>query len=1089
VRREIRVDLIAVVAFAAMFADRPTDVALADPISIGISIIVGVGLSLLGSLLLRKKVKGLPAKDENPDTTVTRGGYIPLVIGKARVAPIIMYSSQPQNVGGPAPESGPSGKRQNAGGSAPPPDMFEYEVVHCICIGPVAALDKMWLNGRPSVDLLPGINPTSVPSGSVVSFTSKEQEYGVMEPYWGARDEPIDLDNLTLVPGLGGSSIEVLEIVYLEIEETVPGSGFGFLVLTLNKPPPGVVNGVPFLVEIRGTQTEPSLNGKQSVVWFGQVNPPKVVVEDYHYFTSIVSRTGVMHMQPDPTQLDMGLTQVFSTLWDNMKTGNQKQHPLIEYGVSVLPRSQLKRSPPWIHPTWTEVQGIEQDLPHTIEEVLASSPRTRTIRIAAAKTPETLIQGSVVHISGGLARAMFGIDEAYTMVLTGAYTTAPMTSDPKLIITIGYYLGRVQRVTPPVFFQDGVDMDVPIKGAFARPEAGNLGNLYKLTSDGGGGANGAHVIDQLAFAPKPWGAGLDRRRWDIASLENLGIEFYRLRFACSIKAQGEAPRAMLAQVMQDLGVTVSFDPRTGLWGFEKLIDTTGSLPAKVEVPEEILSRPLPEITPNIGPKRADRLQFTFDDQDRNYRENTFTLGSDGQAQAESVDRVKVVEIKTTVHGETARKMAVRRQNEEFSALSAFTAMVGRGGRRLRQGIKAMIGGVPWPVLLTSIKRDPLNDTVEIKGLRDPNDDPAIPIAAARQLASFDAALDQRGFASDAAGGVDGPAAADDAIVMIMEAPRYLVDDGVMRVLVLRVRATSDEISADVWFSPDDVEFVRVRTNAGSVPGGTLVSSLAANTTRRLSSIIISPTGPDIDDVITVATDAAHRRGRLLMLIDGKEVCFVKSVTAVGDGTYSVNDVIRGRWGMDPVAHSSSAPVVFVTDRQIDPISDEVLFPGETLYCKTTPRASGYSLDLSEVTSVSLALQGLAVGPLDPANLRATDLTDGWDTGSALPLKWSYRALERSPNNGMGDQGYGDPVGATAGLQAEGEFVVRFWDGDPDGGGTVKREVDSIEQPNYSYANATMVADFSGEPTDLWVTLECVKGGLRSATVKRQFFKR
>lgn len=1083
-RKPVRIDAVVLAALAvSMFVDRPTDVALADPVSIGISIIVGVGLSLVGSLLLRKRIKGVPVKDENPDTTVTRGGYLPVVIGKARVAPIIMYSSQPQNVGGPAPESGPSGKRQSAGGTSAPPDMWEYEVVHCVCVGPVAALDKMWINGRASVDLIPGINPTSVPSGSAVSFTAPEQNYGIMELYWGSRDEPIDLDDLTLLPGLGGSSTETLEIIFIRVEGIV--GSVGAVVLTLNKAPPGVTQGVPFIVEIRGTQTQPSLNGKQSVVWHGGI---EVIVENLFYLNEILSFTGVMHMLPDPTQLDMGLTQAFCTLWDNMRTGNQKQHPLIEYGISVLPRSQLKRSLPWIHPTWTEVQGIEQDTPHFIEDGnIASSPNTRTIRIRTVKSPETLIQGSVVHISGGLARSMFGIDEAYTMVLTGAFTAAPTPAT--LVVTVGYYLGRVQRVTPPVYFQNGIDMDVPIEGAFARAEAGTWGNLYKLESDGGGGANGAHIIDQLAFAPKPWGAGMDRRRWDMSTLEELGIEFYRLRFACSVKAQGDSPRAVLAQVIQDLGVTVTFNPQTGLWGWEKIIDTIGSLPEKVEIPEELLSRPLPEITPNIGPKRADRLQFTFDDQDRNYRENTFTLGNDGQAQAESVDRVKSVDIKTTVHGDTARKMAVRRQNEEFSALSAFTAMAGRGARKVRQGMKAILGGVPWPVLITSIKRDPLNDTVEIKGLRDPNDDPSIPLAAKSQLVSFDSSLDQRGLASDAAGGTDAASATDDAIVMLMEVPRYFVDDGVMRAMVFRVRASSDEISADVWFSPDDVEFVRARTNAGSVPGGTLVSSLAANTTRRLTSIIIDPVGPDIDSVITVSTDAAHRRGRLLMIIDGKEVCYVKSVTAVGDGTYSVNDIIRGRWGMDPVAHSSSAPVVFVTDRQLDPIADDVLFPAETLYVKTTPRASGYSLDLSEVSSVSLALQGLAVGPLDPANLRATDLTDGWDTGAALAIKWSYRALERSPGNGMGMQGYGDPVGTTAGLQAEGEFVVRFWAGDPDSGGTVKREVDSIDLPTYSYANATMAADFGGEPTDLWVTLECVKGGLRSATIKRQFFKR
>jgi hypothetical protein len=1049
-------------------------------------LVAGIGMSVAGIILARKRVKGLAQKDEAPDTTVTRGGYIPLIIGRARIGPVIMYSSEPKNIGGPSPESGPSGKRQQSGGSSPPPDFFVYEVVHCICVGPVNELHGMWANGKPLDTARSGIDPNLTPSGSGVGFAQPEQDYGIMDVYWGARDEPIDLNNLTIPPGLGGAVQQTVEIVSIQFEPFANQN----TTITVSEVPVGIPVGTIITVIIRGTSVEPNINGEQKVFLVSPASAKKFTLGNIG-IPVISSQAGTLSLQPQATQLDMGLTQVFSTVWDNLQTGNQKQHPLIEYGVTVVPRSQLKRSASWIFPEWREERNPNSLAAlQKINSVLSVSSSAISINIDTFVNPELWKIGEVVHLTGGLARTYWGVDQVYTVVIGGNWTTQATTN----IVLSRKNVGRVVTGTL-VFIDTGRDFNINVLDARARGvSVTQFGTVSKLESDGRDGANGAHVLDQLFFAPKPWGAGLNREYWDIDSLEDLGVEFESLKLAVSIGVySGDNARGAIGKLMQDLGVVTTFNPDTGLWGFEKVIDTlTGPGRVYPTVQQSMLTRPLPETSVVHGPRRADRLQFVFNDEERNFRENTFTLGDDGQAQAEGVDRVKVVEITSTVHHETARKLGVRRQNEEFSRHSGVTLTVGRACRLLRQGIKIAVQSIPWTILVSAIKRDPFTDEVQIQGIRDPNDDPSIQTANAEASGnSFFENVDRAGVASDGAGDAGSPAISADPTVMVMEVSRFAVDDNIMRAFVFRIRATANEVASDLYFSADDTEFVKVQTNAPSVPGGTLVSNLEANTKRHITdqSVVITPVGPDINLTIAVTTDATHRRGRLLMVIDGKEVCHVKGVIALGNGNYYVNDVIRGRWGTDVIQHVAGKSVIFVTDRQLTPIADATLYPGSTLYVKSTPRTSRYQLDQSDVASNSLAMVGDAFGPLDPANLRNQDGTDSYAVGGDLDLKWSYRALDYSPRNGAGMQGAGDPCGSTAGLQTEGEFILRFYDDDPAGPGVLKNYEDNLSQRTFTYTNANMIADFGAEPSEMWVTLECVRGGLRSTLLTRHFERR
>ena len=144
--------------------------------------VAGFAISALSAYLSYKRNKAI-VKDDNPNTAVERGAWLPAVIGRRRLGPRVLWV---ENGGagvsfyGPGPTTAGGKRGARRGGN------YRARVWHGLCIGPASRIRRIWFNGKVVSD--GDINPDYVPSGSSFQIGG----VGTFRVYWGERDQPAD---------------------------------------------------------------------------------------------------------------------------------------------------------------------------------------------------------------------------------------------------------------------------------------------------------------------------------------------------------------------------------------------------------------------------------------------------------------------------------------------------------------------------------------------------------------------------------------------------------------------------------------------------------------------------------------------------------------------------------------------------------------------------------------------------------------------------------------------------------------------------------------------------------------------------------
>jgi len=140
-----------------------------------VTMVVLTIISALASYLLRPKPPLI--QDNRPSNEALRGGYIPNVIGRRRVAAKIMWVGDHDTKS----ESVEGGGK---GGGGDQKVKIHYEKsIHALAIGPVTRLHGIYSNGK---EIFKGpITPTSHPSGSTVNAGTP----GTFHIFWGEEDQ------------------------------------------------------------------------------------------------------------------------------------------------------------------------------------------------------------------------------------------------------------------------------------------------------------------------------------------------------------------------------------------------------------------------------------------------------------------------------------------------------------------------------------------------------------------------------------------------------------------------------------------------------------------------------------------------------------------------------------------------------------------------------------------------------------------------------------------------------------------------------------------------------------------------------------
>ncbi|CAK9074220.1 Uncharacterized protein (Fragment), partial [Durusdinium trenchii] len=779
-------------------------------------------------------------------------------------------------------------------------------------------------------------------------------------------------------------------------------------------------NGVPIFVGPISSDSHPSgslidLGGEGAFrIFWGEDNQP------INTFLGDSSRVGVSSRWPKCCYVE----------WQGKRLGPSPNWPQITYVVEVRPQAAiLSHTPAIIEAT----QVLDQEVKN-IFSITTGTPGNGYVQLPGDQTAVFKPKQQVE-----LADDTGGGNGTYTVL---KIDTVDIDPDP-LVVTIH------TRVFMNETLPGGMNGDGTIQG---------------YTNQRDDGWNGGHMLAELLFSPWPYGLNLDQSEWDLNSLESFaalveeGGSGENLR--CSMLApQGQDMRGQLGGIMQDFGLMLPIDMRSGAVKFQPVRKASGTIP---NIPQDAQVQRT-EIEVQLGSRPVDRIIFSFADEFNAFRDMTLAVDDDGQAARATFFRARQVQIISTSDFGTAARISQRRQFEELAGGGDFRLFANRAARTLLPGEPITADGFNEVLRVTQTKHDPLSGQVEVV---------VMPDFYGGTISSF---ITNKGNT----GGTGQQVQADPGFDLV-EIPEILAGQ-VQTVLMVYIRAHATILGHNIHISRDNSTYTLFGADSSIMTGGTLNENLD-DAMEQDQGAEFTFEGPDIGEVLDLSADAVSWRGgrQLAVFVDPNdpgrnEICFLKKVTFVTGNTYRLDGLIRARYDTwaSGLAPQSGWRVFIVQDDDGDPIIDDPLFaPQVLLYGKSEPTGLGV-LPLANIQQerINLYGKGLRPPPIDDIVLNAASGSAGSGTtrwgdlfyaivGSApsddLIFQWGYSTPQTS-GTGAGLFGAGSNVADPA---PEGTFTLEILNLSD----VVQRTVTGLTAATYTYTRADRLADFTSEPS-------------------------
>lgn len=593
------------------------------------------------------------------------------------------------------------------------------------------------------------------------------------------------------------------------------------------------------------------------------------------------------------------------------------------------------------------------------------------------------------------------------------------------------------------------------------------GTITGYTEAPNDGMNYAHCIAELLFETRGYGLAQDQDLYDLDSLEDLGTRCVTENLRASILAQdGASYQELLGGILIDLGVFLSTDYATGKLKFVPIREPVGTLP----LVSDALQTALPEISVQHADLPVTNVLYSFKDRAHNFEDTTIGADNDGQVQETNVAKSDINQIISTINFASASVITERRQQEALAGGASIKLTANRACRELIPGSALNATGFEETLRLLTVEADPLSGQVQLQVVTDFYGAP---------LSTF---LQNTGKPPPSS-----EPTSPDPLVGIVEVPEYLLG-GAQRqiILVPRVRYGAGVQGADLHLSRDNVTFTAVGRDLTLITGGTLIDPLTSYDFQRpITGYTFTAVGPDISEALDLSADlTSWANGRqLAILVDvttlAYEICFVKKVTAIGGGVYSLDGLLRARYDTPQQSFGAGTYVFVFQDDDGFPIDDVLLEPEVTIWVKTQPFGTGGQLPLDEAIASQLALYGKGIRPITVANIRIDVGLATWLDGADFDVRWDY-FTPRTSGSGAGFQGAG---AATSTVAPEGEFIVEILNAS----NTVIRQFNQTAA-SYTYTSAQRSTDFGGDPASLKFRITQLRGGYSSDTSIQTFTK-
>lgn len=599
--------------------------------------------------------------------------------------------------------------------------------------------------------------------------------------------------------------------------------------------------------------------------------------------------------------------------------------------------------------------------------------------------------------------------------------------------------------------------------------ADGAGTMEPYDLDETSGANVAHVIAELLFAPFPQGLAIDPdhivEKWDLPSLEELGTEAQTNLWRTSVIGQsGETAEALLAAMLQDHGTMLPIDTATGNLLFKRVREPSGTLP---NLTDAIYANRQPEIEVVQGEQPVDRLIFSFNDRTKEFGDMTITVDEDGQASFMEHQRARTVPIVSTVNFATAASLAELRKAEELAPGAEFRIDAGREARDFIPGDQITASGFVDVLLVVSVEIDPLSERVSLKVLPDFY---GVPLST---------------FVTKEGNPIPTVQAPEQELQAVwVEVPEHLLGSfpQTLSILTPHIRAHNLMTFASVWLSRDDITYLLTINDTFVQTGGTLDDALLADgPTYTALGPEYSELGPDnaalTQDLSSDLTNwGLGRQVVIIVSSAGVEICFAQKATITGGSTRRLDGFLRARYHTRKLAHPVGAKV-FISDKDsVTAIADILLEPTKDLSVKLQSGSTAGQVNLSAVPPWTEPIRGEGQVPIKPDYVycRAPFRnTAAFQTGDNIDIAWAI-STAASTGTGAGYQSSGvaisDPV-------IPGTVQIELLTTGDTVQSTVSVQADGGDQ--FTITNAALVAAFTSEPSAFKVRVTHIANGQSS----------
>jgi hypothetical protein len=208
-------------------------------------------------------------------------------------------------------------------------------------------------------------------------------------------------------------------------------------------------------------------------------------------------------------------------------------------------------------------------------------------------------------------------------------------------------------------------------------------------------------------------------------------------------------------------------------------------------------------------------------------------------------------------------------------------------------------------------------------------------------------------------------------------------------------ATGPQRAYTVWQDVNGgTNFVEQDGSKIFTPSATLVSALAGNSPALITAGITLNNPIAMSSVVSVSQaefDAGESLARIVSAA-GEEIVAWRTITDNLDGTYTLNNILRGQYDTPPLSHPAGAVVYFITNG-LGLVQNVPYTANGNITLRATPFGVTSKLPLANATTMTVTLADRATRPYPPATLRFNGnympntftgmATVSWDTRNRL----------------------------------------------------------------------------------------------------------